>query len=153
MKLHTLISTAFLLTLVACGKGNDKANADHSERDGESNPNAKVVLELMQGFNDHDTDAMKELWADDVTWFEIVDGNSRAITSSAAQLYTELVTYFEAYPDVKSELEKISVNGNFVTAIETPVWEQDGVSKSQSSVVVYEIVDQKVKRFWYFPPQ
>jgi hypothetical protein len=42
---------------------------------------------------------------------------------------------------------------DYVTAIETTVWDQDGTRKSQSSIVVYEITDGKVKRFWYFPPQ
>ncbi len=69
------------------------------------------------------------------------------------QLHSELVAYFESYPTVSASLESISVNGNYVSAIERPVWEEAGERKSQASVVVYEITDGKVKRFWYFPPQ
>ena len=48
---------------------------------------------------------------------------------------------------------ELAVNGAFVTAVERPVWEEAGERKSQASVVVYEIIDGKVKRFWYYPPQ
>ena len=52
-----------------------------------------------------------------------------------------------------SSLENITVNGNYVTAVERPVWQEAGERMSQSSIVVYEIIDGKVKRFWYYPPQ
>jgi hypothetical protein len=113
----------------------------------------EVVNGLMAAFNDHDAEAMRAYWHTDVTWIEISGQQSSVVTSSAAQLYGELVAYFEAYPSVKSSLENVSVNGNFVTATERPVWQEGGERQSQASVVVYEIIDGKVKRFWYFPPQ
>ena len=112
-----------------------------------------VVTGLMAAFNAHDADKMREFWHSDVTWIELSGQQASAVTSSAAQLHTELIAYFEAYPAVSSSLDNIAVNGNFVTAIERPVWEEAGERKSQASVVVYEIIDGKVKRFWYFPPQ
>jgi hypothetical protein len=115
--------------------------------------NVKVVSGLMAAFNAHDAEKMREFWHPDVTWIELSGERASLVTTSAAQLYTELVAYFEAYPSVSSSLESISVNGNFVTAVERPVWEEAGERKSQASVVVYEIVDGKVKRFWYYPPQ
>ncbi|WP_411818019.1 nuclear transport factor 2 family protein [Hyphococcus sp. DH-69] len=116
-------------------------------------PKVEVVTGLMAAFNAHDADKMREYWHSDVTWIEITGQQSSVVTSTAAQLHTELIAYFEAYPSVSSKLDNISVNGNFVTAIERPVWEVAGERKSQASVVVYEIIDGKVKRFWYFPPQ
>lgn len=112
-----------------------------------------VVIELMEAFNAHDADRMREFWHGDVAWFEVSGDQSSVVTTSASQLYTELVAYFEAYPTVSSSLENISVNGNYLTAIERPIWEQDGERKSQASVVIYEVIDGKVKRFWYYPPQ
>ncbi len=112
-----------------------------------------IVNGLMKAFNDHDPDKMREYWHDDVTWIEITGNQSSVVTSSADQLYTELVAYFEAYPTVSSGLENISTNGAYVMAVERPVWEEDGERKSQSSIVVYEINDGKVKKFWYYPPQ
>ena len=115
--------------------------------------NVAVVNGLMAAFNAHDPDKMRAYWHSDVTWLELSGEQISKVTTSAAQLHTELVAYFEAYPSVKSSLESISANGNFVTAIERPVWQEGSERKSQASVVVYEIIDGKVKRFWYYPPQ
>lgn len=115
--------------------------------------NVEVVNGLMAAFNEHDAEKMRDYWHSDVTWIEISGQQASVVTSSAAQLYRELVAYFDAYPTVSSSLENVSINGDFVTAIERPVWEEGGERQSQASIVVYEIIDGKVKRFWYFPPQ
>ncbi len=137
-----------LLLTVAC--------APDAERNAPMPPagdNVDVVSGLMAAFNAHDADAMREFWHSDVTWVELSGQQASVVTSSAAQLHNELIAYFESYPTVSSSLENISVNGNFVTAVERPVWKEGGERQSQSSIVVYEIIDGKVKRFWYFPPQ
>lgn len=115
--------------------------------------NVEVVTGLVEAFNAHDAERMREFWSPDVTWIELSGEQASVVTDSAQQLHDELVAYFEAYPTVSSSLQNITVNGNFVSAVETPVWEQDGERMSQSSIVVYEIIDGKVKRFWYYPPQ
>ena len=139
---------AVLLAAAACSPDAERAAPPAATSDAE-----RVVTELMAAFNAHDPDRMREYWHGDVAWFEISGDQSSAVTTSASQLHTELVAYFDAYPTVSSSLENISVNGNYLTAIERPVWEQDGERKSQASIVIYEIIDGKVKRFWYFPPQ
>ncbi len=128
----------------------DAERAEPTEPSGEA---VAAVTGLMAAFNAHDPDRMREYWREDVTWIEIAGVQASVVTSSADQLHDELVAYFEAYPSVSSSLETISVNGNYVTAIERPVWEEDGERMSQASVVVYEVIDGKVKRFWYFPSQ
>ncbi len=148
-KAFQCIIAAGLLLISACSPDAERAEA-RAEPSGEE---AETISGLMAAFNDHDPDAMRAFWHDDVTWYEISGGSASVITSSAAQLHAELVAYFEAYPSVSSRLEGITVNGRFVSAVENPIWEQDGERKSQKSNVVYEIVDGKVKRFWYFPPQ
>ena len=115
--------------------------------------NVNVITGLMAAFNDHDADKMRDYWHSDVTWIELSGEQASPVTTSAMQLHDELVAYFEAYPTVSSSLENITVNGNFVTAVERPVWQEAGERKSQASIVVYEIIDGKVKRFWYYPPQ
>ncbi len=115
--------------------------------------NVNVVTGLMAAFNDHDADRMRDYWHPDVTWIELSGEQASTVTTSAQQLHDELVAYFEAYPTVSSSLENITVNGNYVTAVERPVWQEAGERMSQSSIVVYEIIDGKVKRFWYYPPQ
>ena len=139
-----------MLTAMIAACAPDAERAEPVKPSGEA---VAAVSGLMAAFNAHDPDRMRAYWRDDVTWVEVTGNQSSVVTSSADQLYTELVAYFEAYPSVSSSLESISVNGNYVTAIERPIWEEDGERKSQASVVVYEIIDGKVKRFWYFPPQ
>ena len=116
-------------------------------------PNVDVVRDLMRAFNEHDPESMRTYWHDDVTWVEVTGDRSSVVTSSAQQLHDELIAYFEAFPSVSSSLEDVVVNGKYVSGIERPVWDEGGERRSQTSNVVYEIVDGKVKRFWYFPPQ
>lgn len=139
---------ALCLAAAACSP--DAERAEPPAATGEA---VKVVTGLMAAFNEHDADKMRTFWHDDVIWVELSGNQSSVVTSSAQQLYDETVAYFEAFPRVQSSLENLSVNGNYVTGVERPVWEQDGERKSQASVVVYEVIDGKVKRFWYFPPQ
>lgn len=146
LKFLTLFSAATLI--FACSPDAERAGAPVA-----SGAAVDTVTGLMAAFNAHDADKMRQFWHDDVTWIEISGNQSSVVTSSAEHLHRELVAYFESYPSVSSSLENISVNGKFVTAIERPVWEQDGERKSQASVVVYEIIDKRVKRFWYFSPQ
>jgi hypothetical protein len=143
-----IILFAIMGLLAACAPDAERAAPAQAVGD-----NVDVVNGLMTAFNNHDADTMREFWHGDVAWIEITGEQSRVVTSSASQLRNELVSYFEAFTTVSSSLAKISVNGDYVTAIETTVWGQDGARKSQSSIVVYEITDGKVKRFWYFSPQ
>lgn len=142
------IALAMLFLCADCAP--DAERAQPEQPSGEA---VETVKGLMAAFNDHDPEAMRDYWLPGVTWIEVSGNQSSVVTSSADQLYKELVAYFEAYPSVSSSLENISVNGNYVTAVERPVWEEGGERKSQASVVVYEVLDGKVRRFWYFPPQ
>lgn len=146
--LRQAIAPIVMFFLAACAPDAERAAPAPAVGD-----NVEIVTGLMAAFNDHDAEKMREFWHSDVAWIELSGEQASLVTTSASQLYDELVTYFQTYPTVSSSLENISVNGAFVTAIERPVWEEAGERKSQSSVVVYEIVDGKVKRFWYYPPQ
>lgn len=143
------ILVAVLITaLAACSP-----DAERAEFASESGPLVYVVNGLVSAFNAHDPDAMRRYWHDDVAWIELSGNESRILTSNADDLHAEMVSYFEAFPDVFSSLDRVSVNGDFVTGVEYAVWREDGERRAQSSIVVYEIVDGRVKRFWYYPAQ
>lgn len=144
-----------ILVLVMAGAGLFACapDAERAQPDAPVGEAAAAVIGLVEAFNEHDPDAMRAFWREDVSWVEISGEGASVITSSADQLYDELVLYFERFPSVRSSLENIAVNGSYVSAVERAVWEEGGERKSQSSFVVYEIEDGKVKRFWYFPPQ
>ena len=148
MVFRVAVGVLALLSIVACAP-----DAERNAPPLAAGENVEIVNGLMAAFNDHDPDKMRKYWHDDVTWIELSGAQASTVTTSAQQLYDELVAYFEAYPSVSSSLENIAVNGNFLTAVERPVWEEGGERKAQASVVVYEIIDGKVKRFWYYPPQ
>lgn len=139
---------ALLTLLAACSPDAERAAPELA-----GGRNVEVVRALTEAFNAHDPQGMRALWHDDVTWVEVTGDRSSVVTSSAEQLFDELVAYFETYPDVSSSLEDIVANGKYVSGIERPVWNEGGERKSQTSNVVYEIDDGRVKRFWYFPPQ
>lgn len=145
---NLVFGSFIMVALTAC--------APDAERTREARPagqNVQIVSGLMDAFNDHDPDKMREYWHPDIQWVEIVGEQATVITSDAETLHRELVAYFESYPSVKSSLSAIAQNGAFVSAIETPVWSEGGERKSQSSLVVYEIAGGAVRRFWYFPTQ
>ncbi len=142
-----------MLLLAALGLAACAPDAERHEDDEAAGPNVATVKALMTAFNAHDAEKMREYWHDDVTWIEIVGEQASVVTDSADALHSELVAYFESYPEVSSSLEDIAVNGDYLTAVERPVWKQDGERKSQASIVVYEFSDGKIKRFWYYPPQ
>ena len=147
-RIFFMVAPVLAVVLAACSP-----DAERVADEPATGPEVEVVLGLMEAFNNHDADAMRSYWAPDVTWIELSGDETTVVTSSAVQLYKETRAYFDAFPTVQSGLENIAVNGNYVSAIERPVWEQDGERKSQASVVVYEIENGKVQRFWYYPPQ
>ena len=146
--MKTLIIAVVAALAAACAPDAERAQPALPSGEG-----AATVISLVDACNDHDPDLMRGFWREDVTWVEVSGEGASVITSSADQLYEELVLYFERFPSVRSSLENIAVNGSYVSAIERSVWEEDGERKSQASFVVYEIQDGRVKRFWYFPPQ
>ncbi len=148
MMMRILVAISCLVLIVSCAPDAERSTAQPA-----SGAGVDVVNGLMAAFNEHDPDKMREFWHSDVTWLEVSGERTSVVTSSAAQLHMELVAYFDSFSSVSASLDNISVNGNYVTAVERPVWEEAGERKSQASVVVYEILDGKVKRFWYFPPQ
>lgn len=137
-----------LLFLAACAP-----DAERSQSRVASGDKVELVNALTAAFNVHDAGKMREYWSEDVTWIEISGNQSSVVTDNADDLHDELVRYFETFPEVSSDLDAIAVNGSFLSGVETVVWNQDGERQSQSSLVVYEILDGKVKRFWYYPSQ
>ena len=111
-----------------------------------------VIEALTEAFNAHDPAAMRQFWHEDVQWLDPVGTDMPVLYTSAEALQTDMGRYFESLPDVSVELESISTTGNWVTAIERPSWtDGEGNRKSQAAIAVYEVIDGKVKRFWYFP--
>ncbi len=45
----------------------------------------------------------------------------------------------------------MTMSKTVVSAVETAHWQSKGQERSQASLSVYEIIDGKVRRVWYYP--
>jgi len=114
-------------------------------------PKAKLVKSFVDIFSQHDLTGLLALTHAEVEWLTI-DGSSVLVeTRGQEALAASLRKYFEGCPTCRSTVDVSSVNGNFVSAIETAHWQSKGKERAQASLSVYEILDGKVRRVWYYP--
>ena len=114
-------------------------------------PNAKLVNTFVDVFSQHDLKGMLALTHAEIDWLTIDGSNVLVETHGQEALAASMGRYFESCPTCKSTVEVSSVNGNFVSAIETAHWLSKGKERAQASLSVYEILDGKVRRVWYYP--
>lgn len=111
----------------------------------------EVVERFVAAFNSHDLPTLLALAHPDFEWLSVEDSEVAAETQGVDALESSLSAYFESCGTCRSTVEISSVNGPWVTAVETATWESSGVTQAQSSTSVYEIVAGKVRRVWYYP--
>lgn len=109
----------------------------------------EIVLENLQAFNIHDVDAMLDYVAEPFLWYSIYSDTMTVEKYSHARYKSEMEGYFSSYPEVSSELVDLQVFGRFVYFTEIATWGAEG-RHSQSSLGVYEVVDGKIRRVWYY---
>ncbi|HRQ65612.1 MAG TPA: nuclear transport factor 2 family protein [Xanthomonadaceae bacterium] len=110
-----------------------------------------VVRNFIEAFNARDMPALMALAHPEIEWLSVNGTDILVEARGAPALESSLVSYFQSCESCRSAIEVTSVNGNFVTAVETASWTSAGTTRSQSSTSVYELVDAKVRRVWYFP--
>lgn len=106
-----------------------------------------VAEELVRAFNSHDPEAMGALVAPDFELF-YVDESGEAVlsTTSRDQLIQEMKEYFAGNPSVQSAISA-SIDGPRYVSF------REQIVGGQSSIAVYEIHDQLIKRVWYYPAE
>jgi len=112
---------------------------------------SKIVEWFISAYNDHDIPEVLALVDPDVQWLSVVGDSVSVQTSGADALAESLLGYFESIPSSRSTVESMMEAGRFVTVWERAHWERDGVSRSQSSLAVYEINEGVITRIWYYP--
>jgi len=113
----------------------------------------RVVKAFIKAFNDHDSEAMTRFCHDDIRW-GYVDGVSVSIAGNNVQeLKQQMTDYFTQYGDVESVAEKISVNNDVVSVLERVSWGKVEERKTQSSLSVYQLRDNRIQSVVYFPTQ
>lgn len=109
--------------------------------------------DLFRAYNAHHVEGMLALMTDDVTWLSVTEDSVAVELVGKEALKTYMNTYFKALPSARSGQEGMLVNGRFVTVKERAFWEQDGETRSQASLAVYEFEDLLIRRVWYYPSQ
>lgn len=103
------------------------------------------VLQLLEAFNAHDPERMGQVVADDVEVFYVAeDGAAELGTRGRAQLVAEMTDYFQALPDVQSEVEAM-ISGNTYVSL------RERIVGGDASLAVYEVRDGRIQRVWYYP--
>lgn len=61
--------------------------------------------------------------------------------------------YFKAMPSARSEIEAALLSGSFVAVRERVFCQGKDGEKSRFSLAVYEVLNEKISRVWYFPAE
>ena len=145
--------TAFLLLLLAFPVGRTAAagaqRAVPSPRD--TTP-ISVVREYVAAFNAKDLDAMMRVVASEFVWMS-VSGDSLTDVGRGVDAFRRMIAgYFRAVPSARSELRTIDATGPWVTTHERTRWDASpsGVG-GQTSLVVYEVRDGRIRHAWFYP--
>ena len=93
---------------------------------------------------------MAALVHEDFELFYVVDGVATLGTSGPAQLEEQMAAYFEAHGDVRSELTTTVDGPRFASLRERVRWQHSGQERTQSSIAVYEIDGDSIRRVWYY---
>ncbi|MEM7417892.1 MAG: nuclear transport factor 2 family protein [Gemmatimonadota bacterium] len=106
-----------------------------------------VAHQLLAAFNAHDPTAMAELVTDDFELFYLdQEGRAGLAITGPEALRTEMAAYFEALPDVRSEVAGAIPGTRYVAF-------RERIVGGQSSLAVYEIEGAFVRRAWYYPAE
>ena len=112
---------------------------------------AKTVERFIEAFNKHDVEAMLTQASSDSRWMSIAGQKLSTETSTHEELRSAMTGYFESIPSARSEVRSIKESGPFVYTLEEAFWSSNGTEKSQCSVAVYELSENKIQNVWYFP--
>lgn len=111
-----------------------------------------IISEHVRAFNAGDVLAMSKMHHPDIQWLS-VKGNSISVEVSGREaLANNMAEYFKSPTKVTGTLRDWSVNDPYVSVTETASWTaKDGTAKSQSSMTVYQLEDNLIRRVWYYP--
>ena len=138
---------ATLALVVAAGACSPPSNPMEADDNG---PLA-VVLGQLDAFNRHSAEDLLAWVAPDVAWMNVQEDSVLIEVRGREMLRSFLLTYFEAVPTVRSELEDALVTGDFVAVRERATWTGAEGERSQASLAVFEVRDGLIQRVWYYP--
>lgn len=111
---------------------------------------ADVVQRFVAAFNGRDLPEMLALAHPDIEWLSVSGSDAATETRGRKELEASLSSYFESCPSCRSTVAIGATTGPYVAAVEIARWETESGTRSQSSLSVYEIVEGRVRRVWYY---
>lgn len=111
-----------------------------------------LISEHVDAFNAGDVAAMTKLQHPDIEWLSVNLSEMSVQVSGREALSKNMTEYFNSPTKVTGTLSGWSVNAPYVSVTETASWTaKDGTAKSQSSLTVYQLEDNLIRRVWYYP--
>lgn len=111
---------------------------------------AATVKQFVNAFNQRQIDTMLELAAPNMQWMSVSGHTISTETSDHDQLKKAMQSYFASVPSAQSALLQLNQSGQFVYALEKASWLVKEQKKSQCSMAVYELANDKIQYVWYF---
>jgi len=118
-----------------------------AQETGRSSGALSVAEALLEAFNRHDPEAMAALVAPDFELYYVdEEGVAELAVRGPVELVAEMTAYFESLPSVRSTI---------AAAIDGPVYVsfREQIVGGQSSLAVYEIRHDLIRRVWYYPAE
>lgn len=109
-----------------------------------------TVKQFVNAFNQRQIDTMLELAAPNMQWMSVSGHTISTETSDHDQLKKAMQSYFASVPSAQSTLLQLNQSGQFVYALEKASWLVKEQKKSQCSMAVYELANDKIQHVWYF---
>jgi hypothetical protein len=107
----------------------------------------ETARRLLEAFNRHDPDAMASLVSDDFELYYVGDDGTAALAlRGPKQLAEEMRGYFAHNTGVRSTVVGVVDGPVFVSF-------REQIAGGASSIAVYEVREQRIKRVWYFPAE
>lgn len=94
---------------------------------------------------------MMNFVADDIEWVSITGMELTVETRGKENLKESMDSYFKSCPTCRSELTDIASTGTRVSAVEIASWQDNNGTNSQRAISVYEFLNGKIIRVYYFP--
>lgn len=118
----------------------------------EPNTAKTIIAEHARAFNAGDVAGMAKMQHPDIEWLSVSGTTVSLEVSGSEALSKNMAEYFNSPTKVTGTLRDWSVNEPYVSVTETASWTaKDGTAKSQSSLTVYQIEGNLIRRVWYYP--
>ena len=141
----TLVAIALTMSC-ANSTSQSSASSDDAPPDADDT-SLRVARGLLEAWNEHSPDAMAQLVTPDFELFYVGDdGRSTLSVSGPDALHAEMVAYFQAQPEVSSRMLG-AIDGERFVAF------REQIDGGASSLAVFEIDGERVRRAWYYPAE